>query len=78
MKIIPFDPSAQIENRSCHEPDWRWIASDLLETLKLAETEIHHPGAARAVNKDIGALVQSAIARAERQVSSQRKSTRRP
>jgi hypothetical protein len=44
---------------------WRWIASDLLEALRLAQTEIHNPGAARRAGKDIDAIVSAAINSAE-------------
>jgi hypothetical protein len=40
---------------------WRWIAADLLETLRLAEAEIRSPGAARRAGKDIEAIVTAAI-----------------
>jgi hypothetical protein len=37
----------------------------MLEALKLALDEIHHPGAARADGKDATALIEAAIAKAE-------------
>jgi hypothetical protein len=40
---------------------WRWIAADLLETLRLAQIEIDSPGAARRAGKDINAIINAAI-----------------
>jgi hypothetical protein len=44
---------------------WRWIASDLVEALRLAHEEIHNPGAAKRAGKDIDAIVSAAIRTAQ-------------
>jgi hypothetical protein len=46
---------------------WRWIASSLLEALRLAQAEIEEPGAARRAGKDIDAIVSAAIRTAQNQ-----------
>jgi hypothetical protein len=54
MTLIPTSPRP-----------WRWIAANLLEALKIAQTEINSPGAARSAGKDIDAIVNAAISSAE-------------
>jgi hypothetical protein len=40
---------------------WLWIASDLLEALRLAQAEIRDPAAAQRAGKDIHAIINRAI-----------------
>jgi hypothetical protein len=44
---------------------WRWIASVLLEALRLAREEIRNPGAARRAGKNVEAIIGAAISTAE-------------